>query len=360
VRARRLAVIAALATLLAAAPAQGASSGFVIGLYNAVNPYAAAHDLGVRWVRQFVGWDLAEPTPGHFNGFYLAELRAEVEAFRRLGVRVALVTVRTPAWASPIAGNGAPSQPASYAAFVARLARALPHVAAIEVWNEADDGIFWAGGASPRAYTPVLRTAYRAIKRANPRVTVLTTGMVANDYDFLRGLYAAGARGSFDAVAVHTDTACLTAPPTYFYREPSGRIGRYSFTGYRALHALMRRHGDGRKRIWITEMGWSTASTAPNSCTDGARAGTKPAGVGEPEQAQMLTLAYRCLARDRYVKAALWFDLQDIGDGPSYDQHLGLVRRDGTQKPAYAAMRAVRGGHVSPLRCGGRARARPR
>jgi len=88
---------------------------------------------------------------------------------------------------------------------------------------------------------------------------------------------------------------------------------------------------------------------------DGGRAGTKPAGVTEPQQAQMLTTAYRCLAADRYVKVAFWFDLQDIGTGPSYAEHLGLLRRDGSAKPAYAAMRSLHGGRVAPKRrCGTR------
>jgi hypothetical protein len=242
-----------------------------------------------------------------------------------------------------------------YASFVAKVVRAVPHVAALEVWNEADDGVFWANGPQPKVYARVLRAAYAAIKRANRRVTVLTTGMVANDYGFLRSLYAHRAKGSFDAVAVHTDTACLTAPPTFFYREPNGRIGRFSFTAYRALHALMRRHGDGRKKIWMTEIGWNTGSTAPLSCVDAGRAGQKPAGVTEPQQAQMLTMAYRCLAADRYVKVAFWFDLQDNGTGPSYADHLGLFRRDGTAKPAFATMRSVHGGRVTAKRhCGTR------
>lgn len=354
-RALRCTFLAALLTLVVAAPAGAATTGFVIGVGNQVDPYRAAQDLRVGWVRQFVGWDLAEPGRGQFNAGYLQGLRTEVDAFRRRGVRVEFVTVRTPAWASRIPGNGPPTHASDYARFVARLARAVPHVGAIEVWNEADDSIFWAHGPQPAAYARVLRSAYKAIKHVNRHVTVLTSGMVANDYDFLRALYAHHAKGSFDAVAVHTDTACLTAPPTFFYRETNGRIGRFSFTAYRALHSLMRRHGDGRKKLWMTEIGWNTASTAPFSCVDGGRAGTKPAGVSEPQQAQMLTLAYHCLAADRYVKVAFWFDLQDIGSGPSYDLHLGLIRRDGSQKPAYAAMRSMHGGRVAPKhRCGTR------
>jgi hypothetical protein len=355
VRVLRWTLLAGALTLLVAAPAGAATTGFVIGAGNRVDSYRAAQDLRVGWVRQFVGWSSAEPAKGDFNRAYLQGLRNEVEAFRRRHVRVEFVTVNTPSWASRTPVIGPPAHISDYTRFVARLARAVPHVGAIEVWNEADDAVFWAHGPQPAAYARVLRAAYKAIKRANRHITVLTTGMVANDYDFLRKLYSHHAKGSFDAVAVHTDTACLTAPPSFFYREPNGRIGRFAFTGYRALHALMRRHGDGRKRIWMTEIGWNTASTAPFSCADGGRAGTKPAGVTESQQAQMLTMAYRCLAADRYVKVAFWFDLQDIGSSPSYAEHLGLMRLDGSPKPAYTAMRSLHGGRVAPKRhCGTR------
>jgi hypothetical protein len=40
---------------------------------------------------------------------------------------------------------------------------------------------------------------------------------------FLEDAYRGGAQGHFDAMAVHTDTACLDRPPGYYYREPDGR-----------------------------------------------------------------------------------------------------------------------------------------
>jgi hypothetical protein len=305
-------------------------------------------------VREFVSWADAEPQPGGIDGALVERLRHGVAAYRARGVRTVVVVSVTPAWAAGPYGGGlaGPRDPREYARFVAELARRIPDLGAIELWNEADDANFWHPGPDPAAYAALLRASYPAIKAANPAVKVVSTGMVANDYDFLRALYAHGAKGSFDAVAVHTDTACLTAPPTFYYREPNRRIGRFAFTGYRELHVLMRRHGDGRKGIWMTEIGWSTASTAPNSCVDGGRAGTKAAGVSEPDQARLLTEAYRCLAADRYVKVAFWFDLQDVGSGPSYADHLGLMRPDGSLKPAYAALQALHGGRVRPLRCG--------
>ena len=183
----------------------------------------------------------------------------------------------------------------------------------------------------------------------------MSTGMVGNNFDFLADLYANGAAGSFDAVGVHTDTACLLDSPREFYREPTGRVGRWSFTGYREVYDVMRANGDGGKGIWMTEIGWNTGSRKPRSCRNGGVAGTRAEGVSERRQARFLTLAYRCMAADPYVHVALWFSLQDVGGGAGYGDHLGLIRKGGKAKRAYKAMRRLRNGtRARPARCGGR------
>ena len=69
----------------------------------------------------------------------------------------------------------------------------------------------------------------------DPSALVLAGASTGNDYPFLEGLYAAGAGESFDGVAVHTDTACLVTPPDSYYREADGRVGRFSFLGFREV-----------------------------------------------------------------------------------------------------------------------------
>jgi hypothetical protein len=128
-------------------------------------------------------------------------------------------------------------------------------------------------------------------------------------------------------------------------------IGRYTFTGYREVHAVMARHGDGDKKIWMTELGWNTQSDAPGSCNTGMWAGQKPLGVSEQQQAEFLTQAYRCLAGDPLVGVALWFGLQDI-PGSNYAEGYGLYRANGSAKPSAAAFGAL-GGGIAPLSCGG-------
>jgi hypothetical protein len=81
----------------------------------------------------------------------------------------------------------------------------------------------------------------------------------------------------------------------------------------------------------MTEMSWRTTSA---TCSEGAWAGQKPAGVSDTQQASYLEQAYHCLAGDPYVQVALWFPLIDEGAVTS-----GLIRADGARKPSFNAMR---------------------
>ena len=339
---------------VAAVPAQGAESGVNIALNNRVDGPSNTQHLRAGWVRMFVGWSLGEPSRGGYNRSYLNQLAADVASYRARGVKTLFVVQDTPGWAAGPRGAGPapPRDPDTYARFVAEVAR-VAGPAAIEIWNEPDSEIFWRGAPDPAGYAALLRASYARIKAQTQNVTVVTGGMVGNHYEFLSGVYANGAGGSFDAVGVHTDTACLLTSPAEYYREPNGRVGRYSFTGYREVHDVMTANGDGAKGVWMTEIGWNTGSRRANSCRDGAVAGTRAEGVSEKTQARFLELAYRCLAADPAVRVALWFSLQDVGVGAGYGDHLGLMRTNGTPKPAYERMRAIRNGKVKAARCGG-------
>jgi len=352
-RSRRSAILlACLIAALAPTPASAVETGVNETANENLPVGETAGRLGADWVRLWAMWDVAEPGPGRYDVAYLDQLASKAADAKRRGVDVLMVVGRTPAWAS--GGKPAiapPNDPARFGAFMAEIARRIPTVDAWELWNEPDGPEFWLEGPQPGAYAALLEAAYPAIKAAQPNDVVLTGGMVANDMDFLEQLYDHGAQGSFDAVGVHTDTACLTNSPDVTYRDERGRLGRYTFTGYREVHAVMSRHGDGAKPIWMTELGWNTQSTAPSSCNVGTWKGTKPLGVDEQQQAEFLTQAYRCLATDPFVQAALWFGIQDI-PGSAHAGGFGLYRWDKSAKPAAAAFRALDGG-IAAQPCGG-------
>jgi hypothetical protein len=356
-RRRLLAALAVAGALLApAAAAQAAVPGVNLSeLNNHGDPFIhhpgnlpgdpsdtaeAWRDLeqsGAKQVRTFVQW---QNLRGGTRDFELARMGMFVDKARARGLRILLV----------VTGHaGTMATPADYADAVGTLAGHLRgKVEAYEVWNEADESGFWLNGPQPAAYAELLKAGHGAIKAADPGAKVVIGGLVGNDFEFLEALYRHGAKGHFDAVGVHTDTACLTTDPREYYREPSGRIGRYSFTGYREVRATMLANGDD-KPIWMTELGWATTDAI---CSRGGRAGTKAGGVSHDQQADFLTKAYGCLANDPYVETAAWFNLHDLATGsPDDSLNLGLITESLFRKPAFLAFQ--RAGGQGAIPCGG-------
>jgi len=277
-------------------------------------------------------------------------LTARVNDYRGFADRARTLGAGTVITLMGTSNSAAPPDPVAYARVAQELATALKGhgVTGYEVWNEPDDAPYWAPAPNPAAYAALLKAAYPAFKAGDPAAAVSSGGLVANDYDFLQALYDNGAKGSFDAVSLHTDTACLTTDPREYYREPSGRIGRYSFTGYREVRYTMLANGDD-KPIWLSEMGWSTTDAI---CNTGARAGTKPGGVSFALQADFLTKGFGCLQNDPYVTEAMWFSLSDVdSSSPDYDRRLGLLDQSFNAKPAFAAFQGAAG--IGAIACGG-------
>jgi hypothetical protein len=336
-RAIFLPAVTAAALALSGAPAQGAVSGVVIN--NKASSVAQSDslvaDLGVGWVRNFAPWNSFEPARGQFNQGMAQALEEEIDGLP-VGTKVLLDLVDTPHWESGSSNPTTPPRnPADYARFAGAMAKRFAgRVAAWEVWNEEDSSSWWAGGPDPAAYTRLLRDAHRAIKAADPSATVLIGGLTGNDYEFLQQLYEHGAKGSFDAAAVHTDTACNDVSPyEALHNGPNDpRINRWAFLGYRTMHEMMLAHGDDSP-IWMTELGWNTS---PGLCKSGRWAGQKPAGVSLEQQALFLRQAYHCLAQDSYVPVGIWYDLQETElDGLS---GYGLLDQSFQPKPAYSAL----------------------
>jgi hypothetical protein len=345
------ATAAVAALLVGAAPARAVETGVNETIGQTVPSATKAKALGADWVRMWALWQDLESSPGVYAQHLVDDLNRRVAAMHARGIKVLVVVHRTPAWAG---GGTTPPDPAQFARFMGGLAQRVPGADAWELWNEPDSAEFWAGAPQPGAYAALARASYSAIKAVQPNDVVVLGGLVGNNYEFLEQLYANGAQGAFDAVAVHTDTACLTNGPDFHYRDERGRIGRYTFSAYREVRQVMADHGDGAKPIWMTEIGWNTQSTKKGSCNVGRWAGQKRMGVSKRRQARFLRAAYRCLAADPYVGVAFWFGMQDIP--AAFSRHargFGLYGRKGKAKPAAKAFRRLDRGVRPRGGCGG-------
>jgi hypothetical protein len=335
----RCLLLAVLGVLAIAPAAHAAAPGVNVSI---LSPQSVSDVIasGSQYARFFLRWSDVEPTRGTFDASTIATYQDQFARLEAAGVKPVVVVVDAPSWANGSSDHLVPpSNPAEFGAFTGALAGKLRgKVAAYEIWNEPDETAFWHGSAPDVAtYAALLKAAYPAIKAADPGAKVLTGPTTGNNFNWIDGLYNNGAKGSFDAVSVHTDTACLDRGPDFFYRE-GGQIGQYSFLGYQTVHGVMAAHGDGDTPIWMTELGWSSTT---KTCSRGAWAGKKPAGVGEADQATYLKQAYHCLTFDPYVQVAMWFNLQDISATDGELNRYGLLRADHSQKPAWGAFRDV-------------------
>jgi hypothetical protein len=334
-------LIALLALMLAFAggPAQAAQSGVVANSPTGLSPQSDGllAGLGVGWVRGFVPWNAFEPARGRLSQPVLATLESGLAALPS-GTKVILDVVDTPQWESGSANPVMPPRnPADYAAFIGAMAKRFAgRVAAWEIWNEEDASLWWASGPDAGAYAALLRAVYPAVKAEDPNATVVLGGLTGNDYEYLSQLYADGAKGSFDAVGLHTDTICGIVSPYEFLRNGryDPRINRWAFLGYRTVREIMLANGDSAP-IWMTELGWNTSSRI---CNSGAWAGQKAGGVSPQQQATFLLQAYHCLAQDPYVQVGIWYGLAETEPFGGPRGSYGLLDSNLVPKPAYGAL----------------------
>jgi hypothetical protein len=324
---RRLLLLPLLLAGLALSPAaaQAAAPGVNIAGLPTTAELDQAQATGAKYVRVFaLGSQLHDYAT--FKGIVLLA--------RQRGMNVVFVLTGN------ANGTNLPPDPTTFAndagAFADQI-RSVGGAAAYEIWNEEDETDFWGAAVDAGRYAAILKAAYPRIKQADPGAKVLLGPLTGNNYNFLGQVYAAGAGASFDAAAVHTDTACLVDPPSSFYRE-DGNVARFTFLGFRTVHDVMTANGDGGKPIWMTELGWTTTTS---TCSRGMWAGQKASGVTEAAQAANLKEAYHCLADYPYVEAGLWFTLKDTTAHADELNHYGLQRADDSHKPSWDAFRSV-------------------
>jgi hypothetical protein len=343
-----LTVLFTLTALLAAviaAPAEAAERKVPFGFFGTVVPTStylrttdAAFDQqtavmarsGVESVRFAPNWDVIEPAPGMYNWGTIDQL---VAAAARHRLAVLLNVTSSPPWASeqpgsPDAFRWGPKDPQTYAELMRQLvlrygprgsfwtqSPGLPRVPVRhwQIWNEQTAPWFWERQPWAPSYTQLLKAAYRAIHQADPGAKVVAGSLVAprRDYapwDAIRDLYRAGARGFFDEISIHP-----------FTNNPKSVsiTAQQVVEMVRRVRAPMRRQGDGRKPIILTEVTWPAAlGKVPRNALFGLE--TTARG-----QALRLTASYRQLARESrklHITQAYWYTWAseyDANEAPS-------------------------------------------
>jgi hypothetical protein len=268
--------------------------------------YALQAELAMPVRRFKVTWSTVEPSPGRWS---FSQPDAEYRAIRAHGLRPLILAVGAPCWATasatPCYGVPDRSHDRAWAAYIRRIVERYGGGAVgLEVWNEPNAVRMFPPHPDPARYAALLEGAYRAAKAADPRLPVISGGLlpsavttpsVVADGRFLAGIYAAGAKGSLDGIGAH---------PYPIVAGPGGRA-RYDLAAFEAdlqrLRSVSDAADDSASPIWITEMGVSTASGG----------GFAPAAT-EAEQARYLLAMVRAARNDGDVRVALIHRLVDI------------------------------------------------
>ena len=302
---------------------------------------------GVETVRTAFVWSLLQPgAPGPSGPVYdFSGTDKLALAAARHGIALVPVVQGPPYWAAVHPGvfHSAPSDPGAVRQIFAALANRygprgslwrerlnVPRrpITAWQVFNEPNLRGFWSVQPFHGSYVATVEAAERGVHSVDPSATVVLAGLPNRSWEALSAIYAAGGRGSFDAVAIHP-----------YSRSPVNvvRIVRYA-------RRVMRMNGDARVPIWVTEFSWPATGEMSEAFRSNPIFGQPVSNAG---QARLLGRTVRAFARARRrlgIERLIWYtwlSREASGSDNAFD-YAGLRRiRNGTHvsSPALRAFR---------------------
>ncbi len=300
--------------------------------------FALARQAGLTHAYVVVDWANVLHEGGRFawDAGQANDVDNFLRAARAHNVRLVVRLGRPQGWTQSLSRLD-PSLMERFAEGVASRARGV--AAAYEVLNEPNLSFEWGGPPDPAAYARLLAAAHRGVKRADPAAVVLAAGLspytggqagTMEDVDFLRSLYAAGAKGTFDALAMHAYGG--PRPPD---QDPAG-CG-LCFRRVELYRRVMVERGDAETPAWITEFGYLHATNLALGPYDWMK-------VSPQQQADYLRAAVEYARRHwTWLEGMVLFNL-DFSTVPwnpptSGAYWFALLNPDRTPRPAYLAVR---------------------
>ncbi len=325
---------------------------------------------GVKEMRVPMLWAGLQPTRG--GAINWAEFDTTVERAAKSGIELLPFIAGAPSWAVPIAnvpgspGTKAPARlpvagaaGAAWSSFVkAAVARygtggtfwtenptvPMKPVKAWQVWNEPNFKYFVAH-PNPTEYGKLVKLSATAIKSTDPAAQIILAGLFAKPAGarylngkkvvhatspnyfasyFLEQMYKTnpGIKSSFQGVALH--------PYVARYRQLPPEIEE--------LRGVMTRAGDAAKRLWVTELGWS--SEAPQGPSN-------VFAVGVSGQARELKGAFTLLKADAAkfrLQRVFWFSVDDAPETCNFCNGSGLFKKGFVPKKSWTEFTKFTGG----------------
>lgn len=303
--------------------------------------------MGINWARVDINWAYLQPKRNTFRWQRFDNLVNRANAH---GVKLLFILDYSAPWAyAPGCYNNEFCRPdankfAAYAkAVVQRYAPRGVH--AYEVWNEPNLDTFWYPRPNATHYTNLLKAAYPSIKQADPNSVVIAGGLapiatydVSNSIaavNFLKSIYSNGGKNYFDAVGYHP------------YSYPARPMDFQEWNGFSILdetqpsvRSVMTQNGDSNKQIWLTEFGAPTNGPGGITTCENYTWEDSPDHVDECLQANIFTEGITLAKQKPYVGPMFLYTYKDPGYTiDNKENFFGLLRFDGSRKPAYEAVK---------------------
>jgi hypothetical protein len=250
-----------------------------------------------------------------------------------------------------------------FAGFLQQLAMTYPQVRDFVVGNEPNQPRFWqpqfnpdGSPASPAGYEALLASSYDALKAVDPNIRVLGVGLSNRGNDdpnapsnssispvrFLAALGAAyrasgRARPIMDALALHPYPRESTDSLDKGLQWPNASVAnlnRIKQALWDAFHGTAQPTVENGLPLRVTEVGWQTS--VPAASLSYYTGQENVATADEPLQASIYDKIVRQLECDPQVDDVLFFHLIDEVSLEGFQS--GMLRADGTARPAYAAV----------------------
>jgi hypothetical protein len=319
-----------------------------------VSTAARLRQAGVQYTKEDVNWDLIEPRRGVFTW---SATDAWMSVAARQGLHVIAVPWSSPRWATPN-WNIAPTSGralSDYVEFVRQVVERYgtqgtfwaqnPLVPKVpieyyDIWNEPYCNRFWGGVfPDPAGYARMFKSVVAGARPADPNAKFLLeadTGAYTKTWPeppFLSAMFDAVPDLASYAYAVSVHPYSDDGPQTCTALSPSRGVNndwkatRFQVCRLEDVRRILDAHRASKVRIWITEIGWSTAPAATKAVTEAA-------------QAQYVHETFRLLRTSwaRLVDGVVWYAYQTPERDPTNrEDYFGLVHADGSPKPAWNA-----------------------
>lgn len=307
-------------------------------------------EMGFRSLRIEIPWLLVEPAKGAYVWAETDALMADIPSEFTC---IDIIVTHPPTWWNWIWPVTPSAQ--DFGKLMYQLARRYGDSGrvAFEIWNEPNLHAFWKDG-NPATFTEHLKEGYKAVKIVNSQIPVILGGLAAavthtgiipnpllwftnglwftnrDPAEFLNGVYAAGGKGYFDAVAYHPYS--LT-PDFKSVRPYENGVPNQFLEKISALQLVMESFGD-RKSIWCNEFGYATSHWTEDEVIDNFDD----------------TLSFLELPEHDIVTRAMFYSMRDFRFSnepydPGNEQHnFGVTREDHSRKKTFNWFRDIMAG----------------